>query len=127
MVPLLTRQGKMMLLLIVLLLIGVILRRDNIRQKAGIWFRYDDIMEQRAEFPAPGHRACSRFAARSGFVAGPRAPLTRPEGPKPATGSPCKPRIFSPAGNAKKTGYLFLVTKKTLTFVNIKSRRLDKS
>ena len=45
----LTRQGKMMLLLIVLLLIGVILRWDNIRQKAGIWFRYDDIMEQRAD------------------------------------------------------------------------------
>lgn len=45
----LTRQGKMMLLLIVLLLIGVILRWDNIRQKAGVWFRYDDIMEQRAD------------------------------------------------------------------------------
>ena len=45
----LTRQGKMMLLLIVLLLIGIILRWDNIRQKAGIWFRYDDIMEQRAD------------------------------------------------------------------------------
>ncbi len=43
----LTRQGKIMLLLIVLLLIGVILRWDNIRSKAGIWFRYDDIMEQR--------------------------------------------------------------------------------
>ena len=32
-----------------LLLIGIILRWDNIRQKAGIWFRYDDIMEQRAD------------------------------------------------------------------------------
>lgn len=43
----LTRQGKMMFLLILLLLVGVILRWDNIRSKADIWFRYDDIMEQR--------------------------------------------------------------------------------
>lgn len=43
----LTRQGKMMFLLILLLLVGVVLRWDNIRSKAGIWFRYDDIMEQR--------------------------------------------------------------------------------
>lgn len=37
----------MMALLIVLLLVGVILRWDNIKQKAGIWFRADEIMEER--------------------------------------------------------------------------------
>ena len=42
-----SRQEKMMLLLIVLLLAGVILRWDNIRQKAGIWFRADELLEQR--------------------------------------------------------------------------------
>lgn len=43
----LTKQGKIMALLIVVLLVGVILRWDNVRDKALIWFRVDDIMEQR--------------------------------------------------------------------------------
>lgn len=37
-----------MTFLIIVLLIGIILRWDNIRKKALIWFRYDDIMEERA-------------------------------------------------------------------------------
>lgn len=36
-----------MALLIVVLLAGVILRWDNVRDKALLWFRVDDIMEQR--------------------------------------------------------------------------------
>lgn len=43
----LTKQGKIMALLIVVLLVGVILRWNNVRDKALIWFRVDDIMEQR--------------------------------------------------------------------------------
>lgn len=43
----LTKQGKIMALLIVVLLAGVILRWDNVRDKALLWFRVDDIMEQR--------------------------------------------------------------------------------
>lgn len=35
-----------MALLIVVLLAGVILRWDNIRDKALLWFRVDDIIEQ---------------------------------------------------------------------------------
>lgn len=42
----LTKQGKIMALLIVVLLAGVILRWDNIRDKALLWFRVDDIIEQ---------------------------------------------------------------------------------
>ena len=42
-----SRQEKMMLLLIIVLLIGVILRWDNIKEKAGIWFRADELLEQR--------------------------------------------------------------------------------
>lgn len=45
----LSRQEKIMALLIVLLLIGVALRWDNVRKKALIWFRADKIMEQRAD------------------------------------------------------------------------------
>lgn len=45
----LSRQEKIMALLILLLLVGVILRWDNVREKAGIWFRADKIMEQRAD------------------------------------------------------------------------------
>lgn len=49
----LTKQGKIMALLIVVLLAGVILRWDNIRDKALLWFRVDDIIEQRkAEQPS---------------------------------------------------------------------------
>lgn len=45
----LSRQEKIMALLILLLLVGVILRWDNVREKAGIWFRADKIMEQRTD------------------------------------------------------------------------------
>lgn len=49
----LTKQGKIMALLIVVLLAGVILRWDNVRDKALLWFRVDDIIEQRkAEQPS---------------------------------------------------------------------------
>lgn len=49
----LTKQGKIMALLVVVLLAGVILRWDNIRDKALLWFRVDDIIEQRkAEQPS---------------------------------------------------------------------------
>lgn len=49
----LTKQGKIMVLLIVVLLAGVILRWDNVRDKALLWFRVDDIIEQRqAEQPS---------------------------------------------------------------------------
>lgn len=42
-----------MALLIVVLLAGVILRWDNVRDKALLWFRVDDIIEQRkAEQPS---------------------------------------------------------------------------
>lgn len=44
----LSRQEKFMALLIVLLVIGVILRWDTIRKRALVWFKYDDIMEERA-------------------------------------------------------------------------------
>lgn len=44
----LPKQEKLMLLLIVVLFIGIILRWDTIRKRALIWFKYDDIMEERA-------------------------------------------------------------------------------
>ena len=40
----LSRQEKVMLLLILVLLIGVILRWDNVKRKALIWFRADELV-----------------------------------------------------------------------------------
>ncbi len=45
----LNRQGKIMAVVIVVLLIGVIIRWQNIRDKAGIWFRLDEIVEERRD------------------------------------------------------------------------------
>lgn len=42
-----SRQEKLMLVLIILLLIGVLLRWENVKEKAGIWFRADELLEQR--------------------------------------------------------------------------------
>ena len=42
----LSRQEKVMLLLILVLLIGVILRWDNVKRKALIWFRADELVER---------------------------------------------------------------------------------
>ena len=44
----LSRQEKVMLLLILVLLIGVILRWDNVKRKALIWFRADELVERQA-------------------------------------------------------------------------------
>ncbi|HIW97026.1 MAG TPA: hypothetical protein H9866_00855 [Candidatus Tidjanibacter gallistercoris] len=49
----LSRQEKMMAVLIVLLLVGVILRWDNVKRKALVWFRADELVEQqKAASPA---------------------------------------------------------------------------
>ena len=45
----LSRQEKVMLLLILVLLIGVILRWDNVKRKALIWFRADELVERQAD------------------------------------------------------------------------------
>lgn len=45
----LNRQGKIMAVVIVVLLIGVIIRWQNVRDKAGIWFRLDEIVEERRD------------------------------------------------------------------------------
>ena len=42
-----SRQEKLMLMLIILLLIGVLLRWESVKEKAGIWFRADELLEQR--------------------------------------------------------------------------------
>ena len=48
----LSRQEKVMLLLILVLLIGVILRWDSVKRKAIIWFRADELVERQADSAA---------------------------------------------------------------------------
>lgn len=48
----LSRQEKVMLLLILVLLIGVILRWDNVKRKALIWFRADELVERQTDTAA---------------------------------------------------------------------------
>ncbi len=45
----LSRQEKVMVLLILVLLAGVILRWDHVKRKALVWFRADELMEQRTD------------------------------------------------------------------------------
>lgn len=45
----LSKQEKLMATLIVVLLIGIILRWENVRDKALVWFKLEEIVEERAD------------------------------------------------------------------------------
>ncbi len=49
----LSRREKTMAVLIVVLIAGVALRWDNVRKKAPLWFRADEIMEEKMLAPSP--------------------------------------------------------------------------
>lgn len=57
----LSRREKTMAVLIVVLLAGIALRWDNVREKATLWFRADEIMEEKMRATAPPAEPAGNF------------------------------------------------------------------